>query len=192
MHERAKGKIIIITGPSGAGKNTLASHAMEVRDDLMFAVSATSRAMRPGEKEGVNYYYLTEEAFQERIDNGEFVEWEQIYEHQKSGVLWSELERIWGLDKTVISDTEVKGAKNLKEMFGDNALTIFLDPGSLEILEQRLRNRKTESEEAIKERMTRAQEEMEYKKYFDAVILNDNLDDTKQAVEQAIANFLDS
>lgn len=191
MKHRPKGKFIILSGPSGVGKNTIASFLLEKFPRLQFAVSATSRPMRPGEEEGINYYYFSNEAFQEIIDADGFLEWAQVYEGQKYGTLWREVHRIWDAGKVMISDIDVLGGMQLKEKLGKHALAIFLAPPSLEELEQRLRSRGTDSEEKIKMRLARVKEEMTYQQHYDVVIINDTLEQAQQEVARAITQFLD-
>jgi guanylate kinase len=184
-------KMIIITAPSGAGKTTIVEKLLNKFDNLAFSISATTRAKRPHEKDGVDYYFISHEEFKKRIANGDFAEWEEVYENQFYGTLKSEIERIWALDKHIIFDIEVKGAQNLKKIYGDQALAIFINPPSLEVLIERLKNRKTENEKSLKKRIARAKKELEYVNKFDRVVVNDILDKAVENTEKILNTFLE-
>jgi guanylate kinase len=184
-------KLIIITAPSGAGKTSIVRELLKKNDQLAFSISATTRKKRPHEKDGVDYYFLGHEAFKKRIENGEFAEWEEVYENQFYGTLKSEIERIWALDKHIIFDIEVKGAQNIKKAYGDQALAIFIKPPSLETLINRLKNRKTENEKSLKKRIQRAKKELEFENKFDCVVVNDILEDAVKDVEKLLEKFLE-
>ena len=185
------GKCIIFSAPSGAGKTTIVRHLLGQRNDLAFSVSATSRAPRGQEKEGIDYYYLTPDAFRDRITANDFVEWEEVYTDQYYGTLRAEVERLWNDGKTVVFDVDVEGGVNLKKAFGERALAVFVMPPSLEALEVRLRARGTESEENIVRRMAKAERELAYAPRFDVQLINDQLDAAKAAVERVVAEFLE-
>ncbi len=185
------GKCIIFSAPSGAGKTTIVRHLLGQRNDLAFSVSATSRAPRGQEKEGIDYYYLTPDAFRDRITANDFVEWEEVYTDQYYGTLRAEVERLWNNGKTVVFDVDVEGGVNLKKAFGERALAVFVMPPSLEALEVRLRARGTESEENIVRRMAKAERELAYAPRFDVQLINDQLDAAKAAVERVVAEFLE-
>jgi guanylate kinase len=185
------GKCIIFSAPSGAGKTTIVRHLLGQRNDLAFSVSATSRAPRGQEKEGIDYYYLTPDAFRDRITANDFVEWEEVYTDQYYGTLRAEVERLWNDGKTVVFDVDVEGGVNLKKAFGERALAVFVMPPSLEALEVRLRARGTESEDNVVRRMAKAERELAYAPRFDVQLINDQLDAAKAAVERVVAEFLE-
>lgn len=189
--DAATGKCIVFSAPSGAGKTTIVRHLLGRRDDLAFSVSATSRAPRGNEEDGVDYYFLTPEGFRTKIDAGEFVEWEEVYTNQYYGTLRAEIERLWSEGKTVVFDVDVEGGVNLKKAFGDRALSIFVMPPSLQELEVRLRTRGTDTEESITRRLAKAGRELTYAERFDVKLINDKLEAAKAEVERVVHEFLE-
>lgn len=185
-------KAIIITAPSGAGKSTIANRLLDKIDRLGYSVSATTRAPRPGEQEGVDYYYISREEFLRLVDEGAFVEWEEVYRDTFYGTLKREVERIWASGRAVLYVVDVVGARDLKQYFGDRALAIFIVPPSLEALRERLIKRGTESEQALTLRLDRASREMEERDDFDLVILNDDLETAVAQALEAVGEFLDA
>jgi guanylate kinase len=177
------GKCVIFSAPSGAGKTTIV-HALLKKEELglAFSVSACSREPRPNEVDGKDYYFLGVEGFKDRIANDAFIEWEEVYTNNYYGTLRSEVERIWSEGKTVIFDVDVIGGLNLKKIFGDQALAIFVQPPSVEELERRLRHRSTETEEKIRQRVDKAQIELARANEFDVIIVNEDLN---KAIEEA-------
>ena len=184
------GKMIAFAAPSGAGKSTVVRHLLHKYKELAFSVSATTRAPRPGEENGVQYYFLSPEDFREKIEKDEFVEWEEVYQDLFYGTLKSEVQRLWDAGKYIVFDIDVKGALNLKKQYGDRCLTVFIKPPSLEALLERLRNRQTESEESIETRRARFEEEMSYENTFDSVLVNDVLEHTLREAEQIVEIFI--
>lgn len=184
------GKAVLFSAPSGCGKTTIIRELMQYFDCFGFSVSATSRQPREGEVEGKDYYYLSSEEFKRRVAAGDFLEWEEVYEGTCYGTLKSEVERLWNAGKVVVFDVDVKGGRNLKRCFGDEALSIFVMPPSVEVLEQRLRSRGTESEESIQRRLARSARELEEAPQFDVTIVNDDLacavEETRRVVEEFI------
>lgn len=187
-----KEKVIIFSAPSGSGKTTLVKHGLETCPELSFSISATTRAPRGEEKHAADYYFLTPDEFREKISVDGFVEFEEVYTDKYYGTLKSEVERIWAEGKVVIFDVDVKGGVKLKEVFGDKALSIFILPPSVEELERRLINRNTDSEETIKIRVAKADEEMAYQKHFDKVIVNTDLDIAKKEVVKVVNDFINN
>lgn len=185
-----KGKILILTAPSGAGKTTVVRHLMQHFPQLGFSVSATTRPPRPNEVDGKDYHFLSAEDFTSRIEQGEFVEYEEVYPGRFYGTLRSEVERIWALGQTIVFDIEVKGATNIKKMYPDNSLAIFVSPPSEAVLFERLRNRSTEDEASLKVRFERSAEELSYANSFDRVLFNDDLSVCLAEAEVMTANFL--
>lgn len=183
-------KLIIITAPSGAGKTTIVRHLLASFSELAFSISATTRSRRPHEQDGIDYYYLSPDDFRSRIQKGEFVEWEEVYEDQLYGTLKEEVERLWKADKHIIFDIEVKGALNIQKAYPDNSLSIFVQPPSEEILFERLRNRKTDSEESIRKRIARATMELSCSHQFDRILVNDVLSDALAEAEEMISSYL--
>ena len=185
------GKCIIFSAPSGAGKTTIVRYLLSRSElQLDFSVSATSRRPREGEKDGVDYYFLTREQFQEKIRNGEFIEWEEVYEGTFYGTLKKEIERIWARGCHVVFDVDVKGGLNLKKKFGSQALLIFVMPPSIEELERRLRLRSTDDEKVIRERVKKAEEELKYAPQFDVRLVNDSLEKTLKEAYAIVAQFI--
>ena len=170
-----KRKVIIFSAPSGSGKSTVVSHLMSKCPELELSISATSRAPRGQERDGVEYYFLSVDDFQRRIAAGDFVEYEQVYKGVYYGTLRSELDRIWGAGHIIAFDVDVKGGVNLKKIFGDDALSVFIKAPSVDVLRERLIGRATDSPEAIRERVAKATEELKYEPQFDYVLVNDDL-----------------
>lgn len=180
----------MFSAPSGSGKTTIIKRILERMDCFEFSISATSRQPREGERDGVDYYYLSEAEFKKRVGEGLFLEWEEVYQGVCYGTLKSEIDRIWNNGHVIIFDVDVKGGMNIKKYFGDDALALFVMPPSIEQLEQRLRSRGTESEEAIQKRLGRSAAELKEADKFDITIINDDLDKAVNETEQAIKNYL--
>ncbi len=185
------GKLIIISAPSGCGKSTIISHLMERGNIQMeFSVSATNRLPRPGETDGVNYHFLTTENFNDLISRGEFVEYEEVYPGRFYGTLKSEIQHRLDSGRNIILDVDVKGGINVKRLYGDRALSIFIEPPSIEVLRSRLTNRGTEAPEVVEERVARAEFEISMAPQFDAIVVNNNLDEAVGNAERIITEFL--
>jgi len=185
-----KGRLILITAPSGAGKTTIVRHLLSKYDELDFSVSATTREKRPKEIDGKDYYFLSHEDFKAKIAADEFVEWEEVYANQFYGTLKSEVERIWKLGKHIIFDIEVNGARNIQKTYPKDTLSIFIQPPSEEELLNRLKNRKTEDEASLKKRMARSVKELTFANYFDLILVNDNLEVALAEAENIIESYL--
>ena len=191
MGENSTGKCIIFSAPSGAGKTTIVHALLNTMPQLAFSVSACSRAPRGKEIDGVDYHFLTAEEFRTKIQNDEFVEWEEVYSDMYYGTLKSEIERIWSTGKTVVFDVDVIGGLNLKKNFKDQALAVFIQPPSLAILEERLRNRKTDSEEKIQIRLAKSIQELESATDFDVIIENDVLEEAIEKAKRLVIEFIE-
>ena len=190
MSLKNKGKCVIFSAPSGAGKTTIVHHLLKQNIGLEFSVSACSREPRPGETDGRDYHFLGIDKFKENIANNEFVEWEEVYTNNFYGTLKAEMERIWSEGKVVIFDVDVIGGLNLKKQFQDDAFALFVQPPSYEELEKRLRGRSTETEEKINQRMEKARKELAFASEFDAVLINDNLEEACNKAKSFVTNFL--
>lgn len=184
------GKCIIFSAPSGAGKTTIVRHLLKVDPRLEFSISACSRDPRKGEVDGKDYYFLGLDAFKTAIESNNFIEWEEVYKDNFYGTMKSEIERIWANGKTVIFDVDVVGGLNIKKRFGDQALSVFVQPPNEGELENRLRYRSTETEEKIQMRMAKAKQELAESVHFDKVLLNENLETAFAEAEQLVSNFL--
>lgn len=184
------GKAILFSAPSGCGKTTIIRELMRYFDCFDFSVSATSRAPRGNEQDGKDYYFLSHDEFAARVANGDFLEWEEVYQGACYGTLKSEVERIWQKGNIIVFDVDVNGGKNIKRYFGADALSIFVMPPSLAVLEQRLRSRGTDSEEAIVKRLARSAEELKQAPDFDVTIVNDNLAQAVNEARHTIEQFL--
>lgn len=185
-------KVIIFSAPSGSGKTTLAKHCLEAFPELEFSVSCTTRSPRGTEQNGIDYHFISPDAFREKIAENAFVEFEEVYQDKYYGTLKSEVERIWQSGKTVIFDVDVKGGISLKKYFGEKALSVFIMPPSVEELERRLVSRATDDPETIKTRIAKASDEMTFKDQFDVIIVNNDLDEAKNTTENILKNFLHS
>lgn len=173
------GKAIIFCAPSGSGKTTIVKHLLQNNPDLGFSISAVTRDRRGRtEVDGKDYHFLTPDQFREKILNDEFIEWEEVYAGNYYGTLKSEIDRIWSEGKNVIFDVDVKGGLSLKKYFGDKALAVFVLVPSMETLEQRLRGRGTETEDALSRRLFKARFEMSFQNEFDVVLVNEHLDES--------------
>ena len=184
------GKVLIFSAPSGSGKSTVVSHLLRLHPELEFSVSATSRKPRGEEKNGVEYWFLTEEKFRSLIDADKFVEYEEVYPGRFYGTLKSEVERIWSKGNVIIFDVDVKGGVNLKKYFGDKALSVFIQAPSIEVLRERLISRGTDSMEDIEKRVAKASEELTYAPLFDRVLVNDDLSKALAEAEEMVSGFL--
>jgi len=188
--DQIHGKVIIFSAPSGAGKTTIVHALLKEIPELSFSISACSRLPRQNETDGKDYFFIGLEKFKKQIEQKEFVEWEEVYKDHYYGTLKSELSRIWSNSKTVVFDVDVQGGINLKEKFNNSALSVFVMPPSVEVLEQRLRMRKTETEEKIKQRIEKAEAEMKLSNKFDVVIKNDSLENAIDEAQNLIRNFI--
>lgn len=189
MENRPQGRIIIISAPSGCGKSTIINAIMERSDiDLQFSVSATNRQPRDGEKHGVNYFYLTDDEFRQRIADNDFIEYEEVYPGRFYGTLRSEVERTCESGHNVILDIDVKGGVNVKKMYGERAVSIFIMPPNIGALKSRLEARGTDRPEVINERLGKAAYEMTFADKFDYVVVNDDLATAVDEVEKIITD----
>lgn len=185
-------KVIIFSAPSGSGKTTLVKHALETISELQFSISCTTRQPRGSEVHTVDYHFLSPDEFRQKIAEGAFVEYEEVYTDKYYGTLKSEVEKIWNTGKVVIFDVDVKGGISLKKYFGEQALSIFIKPPSIEELERRLISRNTDDAETIRIRIEKSEEEMSYADQFDTIVVNDDLEKAKKETELLIRNFIAS
>jgi guanylate kinase len=184
------GKALIFSAPSGSGKTTIVKHLLNRNPDLGFSISASTRDKRGRtEEHGKDYYFLTPEEFKKKIDNNEFIEWEEVYAGNFYGTLKSEIERIWSEGKNVIFDVDVKGGISLKNYFGNKALAVFVKVPSLEVLEQRLHSRSTETTDSLSRRLFKAKFEMTFQDEFDVVLVNADLDKSLAEAQQLYDEF---
>ncbi|SFE56456.1 guanylate kinase [Thermophagus xiamenensis] len=184
------GKVIIFSAPSGSGKTTIIQTLIKKVPDLSFSISATNRPPRKNEKNGVDYYFIPTEQFRKKINNGEFLEWEEVYKGTYYGTLKSEIDRINQNGKVALLDVDVVGGTNIKKSYGSDALAIFIKPPSLQELEKRLRNRNTDSEAIIQKRLAKAEKELGYARFFDQIIVNNQLEEACHEAELLVKNFI--
>lgn len=186
-------KLVVFSAPSGSGKTTIVHHLVKKFPNLGFSISACTRDKRGRKEEnGKDYHFLTPENFRKRIENQEFVEWEEVYEGAFYGTLKSEIDRIWSEGKIAIFDVDVKGGLSLKEYYKEKALTIFVKVPSIEDLKHRLSGRGTDSEDSISRRLFKVQFEMGFQDQFDVILLNDDLEKTLKKAEQLVSDFINS
>lgn len=190
MSKNRNPKMIIISAPSGAGKTTIVRHLLGTGLNLAFSVSATSRPIRPGEVEGREYYFMSSDEFRQKIAHDELLEWQEVYPGSYYGTLKSEVSRIHKNGQVPVFDVDVVGGLNIKKMYGMEALAIFIQPPSLEVLEQRLRARATDNEQSLQKRLEKVRWELDFAPEFDIVILNDKLEIALKQAEQSVKNFL--
>lgn len=184
------GKVIIFSAPSGSGKTTIVKHLLSTNSNLAFSVSATTRQPRPNEVNGKDYYFLTNTDFLQRVQNNEFAEYQEVYPGTYYGTLRSEVERIWAAGKVVVFDVDVVGGLNLKRIWGHSALAVFVKPPSIAVLQNRLRDRATETEQDLEKRINKALSELQFETQFDVVLINDRLDETFEKAQQLLQDFL--
>jgi guanylate kinase len=188
----AEGKLVILSAPSGSGKSTLIQHILEVAGlPLQFSISATSRPPRGSEQHGIEYYFLTPADFKEKILSGQFLEYEEVYPDRFYGTLKKEVEKQLKRGKNIIFDVDVAGGLNIKKMYGDDALLIFVQPPSIEELQKRLEKRGTDSPEVIRDRVNKAASELELASQYDKIIVNDDLEQAKKQVTETINKFIE-
>jgi len=187
-----KGKLIIFSAPSGSGKSTIVNWLMQEHAELnlSFSISCTSRPPRGTEKDGVEYFFLTPEEFRKRIDNGEFVEYEEVYPNRFYGTLKAQIEKQLEAGQNVVLDVDVKGGINIKKQYGNQALSIFIQPPSVDELRKRLELRATDSPEAIRSRLAKAEYEMSFSSQFDVIVVNDDLDTAKMQALNILQQFI--
>ncbi len=191
FYDMHTGKLVIFSAPSGAGKTSIVNGVLQRTPKLAFSVSACSRPMRPGEVNGKDYYFLSPKTFREKIDEGAFLEWEEVYPGSYYGTLRSEVERLWQAGKHVVFDVDVAGGLNIKSQFPEQALAVFVKPPSLEVLRQRLVNRNTETEESLRKRLGKAELELSYANRFDHIVVNDNLETAIREASEKVLQFID-
>lgn len=192
MHCDMKGKMLIVSAPSGSGKSTIVQWLMREHPELKlyFSISCTSRAPRGSEQDGVEYFFLTPDAFKEKIQNNEFLEYEEVYANRFYGTLKQQVENQRNQGQNVVFDVDVKGGVNIKKYYGDEALSLFIQPPSVEELRRRLVGRATDTPEAIEQRLAKAEYELAFASQFDRVIVNDDLETAKQEALQVVKAFL--
>lgn len=184
------GKVLIFSAPSGSGKTTIVKHLLKRFPELEFSISATSRAPRGEERDGVDYYFMDRAEFMARVEEGEFLEWEEVYAGTCYGTLRAEIDRIWDQGHVVVFDVDVVGGLNIKKLFGEQALSIFIMPPSVAVLRARLEGRGTDAPEAIERRLAKAEQEIAYAERFDRVIVNDDLETAYDEATQVVGDFL--
>ena len=183
-------KVIIFSAPSGSGKSTIVNHVLPLHPEMEFSISATSRAPRGTEQDGVEYLFYTADIFRKLVEMDKFVEFEEVYADKFYGTLKSEVNRIWSKGHVIIFDVDVKGGVSLKKYFGDDALSVFIQAPSVEVLRERLIKRGTDTLEAIEDRVAKASEEMTYAPRFDRILINDDLETAFREVEKMVDDFL--
>lgn len=185
-------KIIIVTAPSGAGKTSITRHLLQkFPDKILFSISAATREARTNEKEGMDYYFISQEKFKQKIQQEEFIEWEMVYEGKYYGTLKSELNRIWEQDKIPLLDIDVKGAIHVQQQFPDSTLSLFIEPPTIDELKRRLNYRGTEDDESLQARINKAAYELSFKHSFHQVILNLDLQQARNEAEKKVSAFID-
>ena len=188
--EKEYHKIILITAPSGSGKTSIVKYLMEKFPTLAFSVSATTRPPRQNEKDGRDYYFLSEEEFKEKMKNKDFLEWEMVYEGKYYGTLKSEMSRIWSEGKVPVLDIDVQGAIHVQEQYPVNTMTLFIQAPSIAELKRRLQSRGTETEETLKARLSKSTYEMSFKDHFKNIIVNDHFENACKEAKEVIGSFL--
>lgn len=188
-----KGRLIIFSAPSGSGKSTIVNWLMQEHPELKlyFSISCTSRQPRGAERNGVEYFFVTADEFRKRIDNNEFLEYEEVYENRFYGTLKEQVERQREAGQNVVFDVDVKGGVNIKKFYGDEALSVFIQPPSVEELRRRLVSRATDTPEAIEDRVAKASYELTFASQFDRVLINDDLDKAKTEALRMLSDFLE-
>jgi guanylate kinase len=187
-----KGKLIIFSAPSGSGKSSVIQHLLQQGLPLQFSISATSRAPRGNERHGVDYYFLTPETFRSHIEKGDFLEYEEVYKNKFYGTLKSEVERITQSGQSVVFDVDVVGGCNIKRIYGDRALSVFIQPPSVDELRRRLEKRGTDAPEVIGYRLEKAEYELQFAREFDVIIINDDLAKAQSEVFKTVKSFIES
>lgn len=187
---RLMGKLIIFSAPSGSGKSTIINHLLQQDLNLAFSISATSRPPRGTERDGVEYFFLTPDEFRERIARDEFLEYEEVYPGRFYGTLKSQVEKQLAAGQNVVFDVDVVGGCNIKKYYGERALSVFIQPPSVEELRRRLVGRGTDAPEVIEDRVAKAESELGFAPQFDVVVVNDNLEEAQQRAYDVIRNFL--
>lgn len=184
------GKVVIFSAPSGSGKSTIVNYLLTKGLGLEFSISATCRAPRGEEQNGREYFFFTPEEFKAKVENNEFLEWEEVYPGCCYGTLKSEVERIWAKGNIVVFDVDVVGGVNIKKIFGEQALSIFIEAPSIDILRKRLIGRGTDSMDKIEQRVAKAEYEMTFASQFDTIVINDKVEDAYSDAERVIRDFI--
>lgn len=188
----SRGKLIVLTAPSGSGKTTIARRLLKERNDLHFSVSATTRSRRNDEVDGKDYHFLSDEEFDRLIDDGKFIEWESFYDGTRYGTLHSEVDKQIDSGYFILLDIDVKGAWNVKQHYGSDCLGIFIRPPSLDALRERLKTRGTETDDTLQMRLDRAQMELTYAEKFDEVVINEELDEAYRQINSIVSRFIEA
>lgn len=191
MEPKHEGKLVVIVAPSGSGKTTMAKRLLQDFPNLAFSVSATTRPPREGEQDGQEYFFLSDEAFDERVEKGDFLEWETFYNGRRYGTLKPVVDRLLEKGYFILLDLEVNGAKNVKHIYGDRCLAVFISPPSIEVLKDRLTRRGTETPESMVVRLNRVAYEMTFKDLFDTHVINDDLETAYYDIHEKVRQFFD-